>query len=292
MKDNLRGIIPPLVTPFTPDEDLDEDALRREMQYFLATGVHGIGFGGSTGEGAVLSDPELARGIQILQEENANGIPILCGVIRNSTRDAISAGLAAKAAGADALLLTPTFYHGTTEAGNHEFFTAVAAKVQLPILIYNVIKNNPVSPPAMERLAEIDGIVGIKQSLGGIHALTDMIAACGDKALVFAAQDDLMFASFLLGAAGAIAAILSLFPALFVEQWNALHAGNLERARQIHYQVLPIWRKIEGDAFPGKIKAAINLTGRRVGKARSPILEPSALELEQLRQEMAKSGLL
>jgi dihydrodipicolinate synthase/N-acetylneuraminate lyase len=288
----LQGIIPPVVTPFLPTEELDENALRREVRFLLDANVHGISFGGSTGEGALLSDDELARGIKIIQEENLGKVPVLGGIIRNSTRDAVQAGLAVKRAGADVLMVTPPYYFGAFNDGNLEFYATLAKKIELPIVIYNVIQNNTISPQLMGELSEIKLVVGIKQSCGGIHALADMIAACGDKTLVFAAQDDLLFVSYMLGSVGAIAAILSLFPELCVKQWNAIQSSDLKVAKEIHERMLPVWRKIEGKAFPGKIKAALNLMGRRVGIARSPIGEPSKKVIDEIRQKLGKQNFI
>jgi dihydrodipicolinate synthase/N-acetylneuraminate lyase len=288
----LQGIIPPVITPFLPSEEIDESALRREVRFLLDANVHGISFGGSTGEGAVLCDDELARGIKIVQEDNFKNLPVLCGIIRNSTRDAINAGIAAKNAGADALLVTPTYYFGAFDEGNLEFFIMLAEKVELPIVVYNVIKDNTISPHIMEKLSENEWIIGIKQSCGGIHALTDMISACGDKTLVFAAQDDLLFVSYMLGAVGAIAGILSVFPELCVNQWNAVQTGDFELAKKMHHRMLPVWRKIEGKAFPGKIKAALNLMGRNVGIARNPVGEPAKKVIDEIRQELLKQNFI
>jgi len=273
----LQGIIPPVVTPFLPSEEIDESALRREVRFLLDANVHGISFGGSTGEGAVLCDDELARGIKIVQEENFKNLPVLCGIIRNSTRDAINAGLA---------------YFGAFDEGNLEFFIMLSEKVELPIVVYNVIKDNTISPLLMEKLSENERIIGIKQSCGGIHALTDMISACGDKTLVFAAQDDLLFVSYMLGAVGAIAGILSVFPELCVNQWSAVQTGDFELAKKMHHRMLPVWRKIEGKAFPGKIKAALNLMGRNVGIARNPVGEPAKKVIDEIRQELLKQNFI
>lgn len=289
---DLKGIIPPLVTPFTPTEELDEDRLKGELRYLFEVGVDGVSFGGSTGEGASLSDDELGRGVQIVQEENKEGIPVLCGIIRNSTRGAVRAGLIAKDAGADALMVTPSHYFGAPEEGNYSFYETLAEKVGLPIIIYNVIQDNPISPQLVVKLSQIDRIVGIKQSCGGIHALTDMIAACGDKIRVFTAQDDLLYVSYLLGAIGAISAILTVFPELCLEQWRAVEDGDLELARRIHYRLLPVWRKIEGRAFPGKLKATLNLLGRNVGAARSPVLEPPPHQREAIEATLQEAGFL
>ena len=289
---DFQGIIPPLVTPFDDKEELNEEILRREVRFVLSAGVHGISLGGSTGEGPLLSDKELARGIQIVQEENNERVPVLCGVIRNSTRQAVSAGLAAKASGADALMVTPTYYFGASTEGNYEYFQTIAEKVGLPIIIYNVISTNPITPSAMARITEIELVIGIKQSVGGIHGLTDMIAECGSKTLVFGAQDDLLYISYLLGAVGSISAILTLFPRLCVEQWDAVRAGNIDLARDIHYRILPVFRRIEGKAFPGRLKATMSLIGRDVGSARSPIMKPSSAEMLEIGTTLANSGFL
>jgi dihydrodipicolinate synthase/N-acetylneuraminate lyase len=293
MTGKLGGIIPPTITPFNDAEDLDEAKLQQEIRLLIDAGVHGLSFGGSTGEGALLSDAELAAGIRITKAEvGSRQLPVLCGIIRNSTRQAITAGLAARSAGADCLMVTPTYYHGTSERGNFEYFQAITRATGLPIVIYNVIKTNPILPEAMRKLCEIDGVIGIKQSVGGIHALTDMISACGSKTLVFGAQDDLLFASYLLGAHGAISAILTVFPELCVQQWDAVQAGDLATAKAIHYRILPVWRKIEGGAFPGKIKAALKLMGRPVGQARSPILDATPDEYTELREALGRSGFI
>ena len=286
---NLKGIIPPIVTPFDSLENLDKEFLKREVEFMIDAGVHGLSIGGSTGEGAVLGDDELARGLDILQKTNQGKLPVICGIIRNSTRDAVSAGIAAKNAGADGLMVTPTFYHGTDDAGNLSFYKEIGQEVGLPIIIYNVIASNPILPAAMKEIAEIPQIVGIKQSIGGIHSLTDMIYAVGDKVKVFSAQDDLLFCSYLLGAVGAISAVLTVFPKECVKQWNAVQKGDIETALSIHYRILPVWREIEGKAFPGKIKAALNMMGRPVGFARKPILPLNEVENKKIMDELQKS---
>jgi 4-hydroxy-tetrahydrodipicolinate synthase len=288
------GIIPPLVTPFKADGSMDEKALRSEARYLLNAGVHGLGFGGSTGEGALLSADELATGIQILGKENRGEIPLICGIIRNTTRDAINCGLAARDAGADALMVTPTFYHGTDDQGNISFYREISDSVKLPIIIYNVIDRNPVNPELMLQLSEIEHVIGIKQSVGGLHGLNLMIASCADRISIFGAQDDLLFCSYLLGVDGAISAILTVFPELCVKQWDAVKSGNISEAREIHFRMLHVWRLVTpaGMSFPGRIKAILDLQGRSGGLPRRPILNPSPEIVEQLRSALEQTGFL
>ncbi len=281
---DIKGIIPPVVTPFDDGEEINEKLLAEEIQLLSSVGVDGFAFGGSTGEGAVLSDDELARGIKIVKRENYRGLPVICGVIRNSTRDAVRTGLAVKNAGADALMVTPTHYYGTTDKGNYCFYKEVSDEVGLPVIVYNVIANNPITPEVMSRLSELDMVIGIKQSYGTMHSLNDMVRLCGDKTKVFSAQDDLLFLSYLLGTCGAISAVLTIFPQLCVKQWKAVKENDLETAREIHKRILPVWKMVEGQHFPGQIKTVLNLMGRKVGKARRPILEKTPEEIEEIKE--------
>lgn len=291
-KSEIAGIIPPLVTPFDEEGEIDENGLREEAGFLIGAGVHGLSLGGSTGEGALLSDEELARGLRIVGEENKTGLPLVCGIIRNSTRDAIRAGVAAREAGADALMVTPTYYHGAGRRGNVAYYREIAAAIGLPIIIYNVIAGNPISPEVMEELCEIEHIAGIKQSAGGLHGLNAMINACGARTSVYGAQDDLIFCGHLLGAKGAISAILTAFPQECVTQWNAVQAGNLETAKEIHWRLYPVWKEVAsaGMAFPGKLKALLRLMGRRAGLPRQPILNPTSEELQALEQTLTAAG--
>lgn len=294
MNTTFFGVIAPMVTPFDSDGICDDEALRSETRFLIDAGVHGLSIGGSTGEGALLSDEELYRGVRIIQKENIEKKPLLCGIIRNSTNDAIRAGLHAREAGADGLMVTPTYYHGTDDNGNILFYKELAGAVGLPIIIYNVIDRNPVSPSLMARLSEIENVAGIKQSVNGLHGLNAMISACGEQTLVFGAQDDLLFCSYLLGARGAISAILTVFPELCVQQWNAVQSMNIEEARQISFRLLPVWQLIAsaGMSFPGRIKAVLELLGRQGGLSRSPIMKPSQEVVEALRSALEKAGLL
>ena len=140
---NLYGVIPPMVTPFAADGSMDERLLAAEARRMFAAGVHGVSFAGSTGEGVTLGDEELCRGVAIVQNENHGKLPVLCGIMRNSTLQALSAAKAAKAGGADVLMVTPTFYFGASPEGNAAYYEAVYAETGLPIVIYNVMKSKP-----------------------------------------------------------------------------------------------------------------------------------------------------
>src|SRR5690625_206462 len=137
-KENLTGVVPPLVVPFNIDGDLDEEAFRNELRYLFKSGIDGVSSGGSTGEGALLSDAELKRCLELINEENHNKLPVYAGIIRNCTRDVIRAGMEARELGTSALLVTPVFYYGATDEENFSFYKEIGERVKLPIIIYNV----------------------------------------------------------------------------------------------------------------------------------------------------------
>ena len=286
----LTGMIAPIVSPFDKNEELDLNMTRKEIQYLLTTGIDGISTGGSTGEGVLLSNEEIRKIIEIIVEENKNKIPIVAGIIRNSTREAIKTSLIAKEVGADALLITPVFYFGATPEGNYEYYKLIAEKVGLPIIIYNVVPTNQITSEVMLKISEIEEVVGIKQV--GIEELVAMVSACEDRIKVFSACDDMLYGTYVSGACGAISAMIAAVPDLCVQQWKAFKNGDQKTAIEIHKRLCFVREAYNFTPFPGMLKEIINQLGRPVGKARSPILEPSKKEKEFIRGKLMKAGLL
>lgn len=282
-KEMLRGIICPIVTPFNSEERLDVKIFRREVRYLSGAGVHGISPGGSTGEGNLLRDDELVRMIEVIQEENSRHIPVVAGIIKHSTRDAVFTGMKAKKAGADALMVTPIQYlGGTDDDGNYEYYDRISESVGLPIIIYNVVPQNEIKPELFYRLLDIPNVFGIKQSVGGIQAFYEMKIKCGKKGYIYSATDDMLYSTFDLGADGAIAAILTLFPEYCVKIWDAYIAGDRKFALELQNKIYPVWNKIKGPQFPRRIKEALKQRGRPVGIACSPLLEASVEEKTEI----------
>ncbi len=286
----IKGMIPPLVVPFDDRENIDQEAFRSEVRYLYAANVDGISSGGSTGEGAVLSDDELRTCLEIVIEENKKKIPVVAGIIRNSTREVVQAGLEAKSIGADALLVTPVFYYSATIRGNYEFFKEIGIKVGLPIIIYNVVPTNLISTRALVKLSEIDEIIGIKQVDPVV--LAEMVAVLGNRMKVYGACDELLYASYASGACGAISALVTVAPRLCVEQWQAFKSGDHAKAMEIHKNILPLVKCYSEKPFPGKVKELLNLQGRMGGKARRPTLEPTAEEKAHMKSCLIKAGLI
>lgn len=292
--ETLRGIIPPIISPFDASGKIDRAIFRREVRHLIECGVHGLSPGGSTGEGAALTDEELSELICIIKEENTKRLPIVAGVIRTSTQAAVKTALAAKTAGADALMVTPVFYNVLVpdEKGNYSFYEAIAEASGLPVIIYNVVPQNEITSEAFSRLLEIPNVIGIKQSVGGIMAFYDMVITNGQRGMIYAATDEMLYSAFDLGADGAISAILSLFPRLCVKMWDLVQEGRKDEARKIQDTIYPVWKAVRGPQFPARMKAALRLMGRDCGCSRSPMSEVTESQeshmkklLEHIRDE-------
>jgi len=287
----LAGIIPPVATPFTPDQELDEDALRRELRVMLAAGVHGLTIGGSTGEGHTLSIEESCRLASVALDEVKGRVPVISGIIRDSTREVIRYGRALKEVGVDGLQITPVHYLFTSgDEATLAYYDEIGQAVQLPIIVYNVVPWNTIMPPTLLRLAEQEWIVGVKQSGGDIHKLADLLQANRGRLRILTAIDALLYPSFLLGADGAVAAILTVVPKLCVALWDACQRRDLDRARELHEQILPIWRALEAPDLPARVKAALELQGRPVGPARSPIQPVTPDVRARIAQALTAAG--
>jgi 4-hydroxy-tetrahydrodipicolinate synthase len=291
MGPELRGIIPPLATPFTPEGELDEQALRAEIGHLLDRGVHGLTVCGSTGEGHTLSVEETVRISEIAVAESRGRVPVVTGIIRDSTREVIRYGRAVREAGVDGLQVTPVHYlFSPGEEGTYAYYEAIGNAVGLPIVIYNVVPWNTVSPGLLLRLSEIPQVAAVKQSGGDIHKLADLLRANRGRLRVLTAVDDLLYPSFMLGADGAVAAILTVLPELCVRLWDACRRGDHPEARALHERLLPVWRAVNHPDLPARLKAALELRGRRVGPARPPLLPVSPAVRAELEAALDQAG--
>jgi 4-hydroxy-tetrahydrodipicolinate synthase len=291
----LRGIIPPLVTPFVAgSEELDEAGLRAEIRALLDAGVHGLTLCGSTGEGHTLSVDETVRCAEIGVEEAAGQVPVVVGIIRDSTREVIRYGQAlSRVRGVDALQITPVHYlFAPGPEGTYAYYADIGRAVGLPIVIYNVVPWNTVSPELLVRLSEIPEVIAVKQSGGDIHKLAELLRTNGGRLRVLTAVDDLLYPSLALGADGAIAAILTVLPDLAVALWDAVQRGDHATARALHERMLPVWTAINAPDMSARTKAAIDLRGRRVGPPRRPLLPVNAAVRDQLASALAEAGVL
>jgi len=271
--DAIRGIVPPMTTPFSAAGAIEEAAFRAEARFLLDAGVHGLAVAGSTGEGHALSTGEVCRLTAIAVEEADGRVPVVAGIIVDSTAQAIERGRAAADAGAAALQVTPVHYlFRPDDAHMKEHFREMADAVASPIIIYNVVPWTYLSPELLvEIMTDIPGVVGVKQSAGDLKLFADLMATAPEGSRIMSAVDALMYPSFTLGAHGAVAAILTAAPRASVILWDAVEAGDHSAALDLHLRLLALWNAMIDDNLPAAVKAALDFQGLAGGLPRRPM---------------------
>lgn len=286
--DQFYGIIPPMTTPFKDDEEIDEKAFAEDVLCLIDKGVHGLAVGGSTGEGHTLSTDELRRLSAIAVEQADGEVPIITGIIVDSTRQALEKAKAVSDLGVAALQVTPVHYlFKPDENSTMRHFATIAESSELPVIIYNVISWNYCSPELLVKIIrEVDGVIGVKQSASDMRTLAELLLILDDEGTVMSAVDALLYPSFVLGADGAIAAILTAVPEWCVQLWNAVEQGKCKIALEYHKKLLRLWNAITGDNLPACVKYVMELQGRPAGLPRSPMHLPSEIQKNSIRQSL------
>jgi 4-hydroxy-tetrahydrodipicolinate synthase len=295
MHERISGIVPPMTTPFRADDTIDEAALRAETRYLIETArVHGLAATGSTGEGHALSTDEVRRITAIVSEEARGRVPVITGIITDSTASAVERGLAVKDLGVAALQVTPVHYlFRPDDDAMLRHFDTLANRTGLPIIIYNVVPWTYLSPQLLARIiASVPGVIGVKQSAGDMKLLADLLLLVGSGARIMTAVDALLYPSFALGAHGAIAAILTAAPTLCVQLWDAVQAGDHKQALALHEKLLPIWNAIFHDNLPANVKYCQELQGRAAGVPRAPMPATSPGQAPRIREALHDAGLI
>jgi 4-hydroxy-tetrahydrodipicolinate synthase len=289
----LAGMISTVVTPFDENDAVDLDLLRGEVKYLLDQGVTAICACGSTGEGHTLSLEESVAICEVVVDEVAGRVPVIGGIIQNSTAQAKRYSLALKEAGVDALQVTPVHYvFAPSPEETVAHYREIGEATDLPIVLYNVVPWALVPIATIELLRDVPQVVAVKQSGGDIHLLADLLHRVRDRFTILAALDDLHYPAFVMGAHGALAAIPTVTPRLSVELWEAVQSGDHAKALELHERILTVWRAIDAPNLPATLKAALELQGRSPGLPRRPFAPATEAERERIREALQKANLI
>lgn len=278
MKNNLlRGVSTALITPFLSNQEVDYEGLRRNVRLQIDNGIRGLLPLGTTGETPTLNEAEKEKVVTAVVEEarkSENRIPVMVGVGTNSTKKTIENALHASEWGADALLVVTPYYNKPTQAGIYAHFAAVNAAVNLPIVVYNIKgrTGTNIETPTLKKIAELENIIGVKEASGDINQMMDVIDTIPELA-VYSGDDVMTFPLVCLGGQGVISVVSNLMPGKVVEMTGAALEGDLERARKLHFELLPFFRAAFYETNPGPIKYAMNQSGLAAGPLRLPLVE-------------------
>jgi 4-hydroxy-tetrahydrodipicolinate synthase len=280
------GIIPAMVTPLTADEEINSKALRRLTNHLIDGKVHGVFAVGSQGEFWALSADEKRRVWETVVEETHGRVPVYAGTVGVTTRETIMLTRMAEKAGVDAVSILTPYFIGPNDDQLFDHYKAVAESTSLPILVYtNPARTNlKISPGLLARLAQVKGIVGIKDSQGDLELTAEYIRVVPPSFSVLMGRDTLIYAGLSYGTKGGIAATGNVKPALVASIYDKYMAGDLPGALQAQRELAPLRLAFAWGTFPVVVKEALNLMGMDVGPCRAPVGPLSADQREKLKK--------
>lgn len=282
----FTGTAPALVTPFTEEDDIDEDAFRRLIERQIEGGVDGLVVLGTTGENPTISEEERRR-ITDLAVEAADGrVPVILGTGTNATQESVRFSEQAARTGADGLLVVGPYYNKPTQEGFYRHVAAVADAVpDCPIIVYNVPGRTSfnVEAETMLRLAEeIPSVAGVKEASGDLEQITDLLAHRPDGLAVYSGDDEITLPLVALGGDGVVSVISNALPERFSELVRAALSGDIQEARRQHLELLPAMRACFFQTNPLPVKAVLAATGQVNGRVRLPLAPMDEAERQRV----------
>ena len=295
MKFEPKGIIPAMITPLSADETVNETALRALINHLIAGGVHAVFAVGTTGEFYGLTEDEKRVVFEITVDETAGRVPVYAGTSGITTRECIRVARLAEKAGVDALsVLTPMFI-SPNQRELTEHYRKVAAETSLPVVLYNNLPKTGVtiSPDTVVELAEVENIVGIKDSSGDFTLTAEYIRRTrGTGFGVLAGRDTLIHACMCYGGSGAIAACANVAPRLVADIYDLYVAGDITGSLDAQFRLAPLRLAFTLGSFPAVIKEALEMQGIDAGPCMSPVSRMSDTERAQLHAVLEQMGVL
>jgi len=290
----IVGSIVALVTPMHDDGSVDYPALRRLIDWHVTEGTACIGVVGTTGESPTVDVPEHCEIIRVSVEHAAGRVPIMAGAGANSTREAIELSRFAKGVGADCTLQVVPYYNKPTQEGIYRHFRAIADAVDVPVVLYNVPGRTvaDMQHDTVLRLAQVPGIIGIKEASGNIDRAAWLIKQVPKGFSVYSGDDQTAIALMLLGGHGNISVTANVAPREMAELCRAAIAGDAKHAREIHLKLLALHKQLFAEANPIPVKWALARMGRCGPALRLPLVGLSEALHAPLEHAMREAGLL
>ena len=293
---HIYGIVPPITTPFDAKEEIIEELLRADVRHLIdVVGVHGLAVGGSTGEGHTLSTDELRRAVALTVEEAAGRVPVIAGIIVDSTRQAIEKGRAVADLDVAALQITPVHYlFKPTDEAMYRHFATLADVLGRPILIYNVTKFTHVniSAHAVGVLDKHPNIVGMKDSAGDVPQLVKFLDVVSEDFNLMVGTASSWYPALTLGITAGIMALANCAPNPCAEIQEAFEKGDHETARKIYVRMFPVNTAVTATYGVAGLKYACDLIGYEGGCVRSPLLPLKADEKAKVKEILKMAELI
>ena len=282
----FTGVYPAMVTPFTNEEEIDVEGMRSNIAYLEKGGVAGLVPCGSTGESATLSFDEHKKLVEITVD--AASVPVIAGTGSNNTAEAVELTRYAQDAGADAALLIVPYYNKPMKSGLIKHFSAIAQACEIPLILYNIPGRTGINmdPETISTLAhEYSNVAGVKEASANFTQISNIIEITrGLEFSVISGDDGLTLPMMALGATGVISVTADILPKQMGRLAQLCLEGNFAKARDVHYQLAPLFKALFIETNPIPIKKACDLLGLAGGPLRLPLTtmaEPNVVKLKE-----------
>ena len=292
-RDRIRGSMPALITPMK-NGAVDEAAFRKFVNWQIEQGSHGLVPTGTTGESATLSHEEQGRVIEICVEEARGRVPVIAGTGSNSTDEAIALTRHAKAVGADVALQVAPYYNKPSQEGIYRHFAAIAAAVDIPILLYNIPGRSVVeiSVETLVRLSKIANIIGVKDATANLLRASRERIACGPNWRMISGEDGTALGYAAHGGHGCISVTANVAPKLCSEFQEACMQGAFETALKLQDRLMPLHDAMFCEPSPAPAKFGASLLGLCSDETRLPMTEATESARKQVTAAMKSAGIL
>jgi len=289
----FKGSITALITPFK-NGSVDEEALRRIVEWQISEGTHGLVPVGTTGESPTLNYEEHKRVVEITVASAKGRVPVIAGTGSNSTAEAIELTEHAKHAGATAALIVTPYYNKPTQEGLYQHFKAINDAVDIPIVIYNIPGRSIVdmSVDTMGRLFQLKNIVGVKDATANLARASQQRLALGKDFNLLSGEDATALGFMAHGGHGCISVASNVAPRLCADFQNACLAGDFERALELHDRLMPLHDVLFVETNPSPVKYAVSRLGLCSPETRLPLVPISEATKKAVDMVLNKLGLL
>lgn len=291
----LKGSIVPLVTPFNSKGEVDEQRLKKLIEFQISSGSHGISVAGTTGEPSSLSLEERERLIDLAVRTAGGRKPVIAGTGTNNLNETLRLTAHAQAAGADAALVIVPYYSKPSQAGLLNYFSLIAESTTLPVIVYNIPGRTAtnIEPATVGKLRDRhSNIVGIKESNRDLDQVTRLLLECGPDFLVYSGIESLCFPMLAIGGSGHFSATANILPDKVASMYDLVFSGRWAEARDIHHNLFLINEAIFWDTNPVPLKAAMSMLGMIENVLRPPLVPLSSSKSGDLRKLLTDYGLL
>lgn len=290
----FKGAFTALITPFSNGQ-VDEEAYRKLIEWQVESGINGVVPCGTTGESATLSHAEHKQVISICVDQVKGRVPVLAGAGSNNTAEAVELTRYAKEAGADGALLITPYYNKPTQEGLYQHFRRIADEVSMPFILYNVPGRTSVNllPATVARLnKDVEDIVGIKEATGDLNQVSQVLEFCGPDFQVLSGDDFTVLPLLAVGGCGVISVVSNILPHKMSGMCSAWFAGDLAKARELHYELASFSRMMFMETNPIPAKTSLAMMGRIKLELRLPLVPMGADNSAKLQSFLREKHLI